>query len=243
MSGHPLPRAIPQIELARSLEPASVPQKARDHGHAATQGKAKTQQNQDGQNSPSVTQAGQLSRPRSRIEEGRRNDRLARAGKGPQDPGVEYPTGKERRTAASLNGWTTYPRRWITANTRACQGMSVSKERGQRFAGCLQAAPGPPELLVRKRLERGRKFRRDDPIRSIADAPSPPLNSIAEVEVFGQGVGLPTPGLLAPHASGAVEIETPAATRTSGLFDHKVPIDPQGLGRPQPPSGPPCLPL
>ena len=59
---------------------------------------------------------------------------------------------------------------------------------------------------------------------------SPPLHlgAIRQIQVFGNGVVLPTTSIFdgrsAPHARRTVEVEPPATAVPSRVFDHEVPI-------------------
>ncbi len=72
-----------------------------------------------------------------------------------------------------------------------------------------------------------------DEIGEEDEAPALELRTVAEIEVFGEGIVLPAAGVFdagaAPEAGGAVEIEEAAAAAAGGLLEEQVAIEEHGL--------------
>src|SRR5205814_1597530 len=94
------------------------------------------------------------------------------------------------------------------------QGQVRSQQARQQLAAGLDGPLRPPVLLRLERVHLDRHLGRRNEVRQEDELPPAQLRTIAEVEIFGQRVVLPTAGVrnrvAAPDACGAVEVEEEA---------------------------------
>ena len=109
---------------------------------------------------------------------------------------------------------------------------------GKQLARGLDTALGPAPLLYQERGRCARKFGRDTHLVQQDEAPSRHLGPVADVEVLGQRVVIPSTRvherLSAPHPRRAVELEEPATAVSPPLFHQEVPVQKERLGAGQP---------
>ena len=91
-----------------------------------------------------------------------------------------------------------------------------------------------PAMLLRfKAVHVDGKLGWHDGLRQVDKPPAFHLRSVAEVEVFGQGVVVPSSSVryagLAPDAGGAVEVKKSSAATSSGLLEEEVSIEEERL--------------
>src|SRR5580700_1481846 len=88
-------------------------------------------------------------------------------------------------------------------------------------------------LLGFERAHFNRQLCRCDHINQKDKAPAVKLSAIAEVQIFGQGIVLPTAGFLntalPPKASGTIEIKETTSRAARGLFKNQVAIQQNSL--------------
>ena len=108
----------------------------------------------------------------------------------------------------------------------------------EQLARGLHAALRPPPLLDQERGRGGGKLRGHADIVPEHEAPPCHLGAVADVEVFGEGVRLPSPGVgqgpAAPQPGGPVEVEEASAAVAPALFQEEVPVEEERLGAGQP---------
>ena len=108
----------------------------------------------------------------------------------------------------------------------------------QEFLGGLDGAFGPPVLLALDPGHLHGQLRRTDHVRHKLHPPAPQLGAITQIEVFGQGIRLPAPGIVnrlpAPDPSRAVKIQEQASPAARRLLDPEVAIDAEGLRQREP---------
>src|SRR5439155_18953543 len=97
----------------------------------------------------------------------------------------------------------------------------------------LDRALGPTVLLAFERGDlHGQLGRRYGPWKED-EAPARELRTVGEIEVLGQGVVLPAPGLLdaatPPDARGPVEVEEFSGEVSRGVFDEEMTVQQESL--------------
>src|SRR2546430_17669960 len=74
-----------------------------------------------------------------------------------------------------------------------------------------------------------RQFCRGGVLREVDELPAFAVASIAQVEIFGERVMLPTAAIIdgraAPDAGGAVEVHEASTAVAGGVLDHEMPIE------------------
>ena len=97
----------------------------------------------------------------------------------------------------------------------------------------MRIAGGPARLLLFVGGQLRRNLPRHFDIGQEERAPAGHLRAVAEVEVFGEGIGGPAAGLFdatpPPNAARAIEGDEPAAAIARRLLDHKMRINGQLL--------------
>ena len=113
-----------------------------------------------------------------------------------------------------------------------------AKHAREKLARGLHAALRPPALLDQERGRCGGQFRGHADVVPQHEAPSGHLGAVADVEVFGEGVRLPSPGvgqrLAAPEPGGPVEIEKSSPQVAPALLQEEVSVEEECLGAGQP---------
>ena len=113
------------------------------------------------------------------------------------------------------------------------QRLIAAPEWDEQFFACLDAAFGPSMLLRLEAVHIDGQFGGGDDVVEEMEAPSFHLGAVAEVEVLGQGVVLPSSGVhdagFAPDTGGSIKIDEPAGATAGGLFDHEVAVEEHGL--------------
>jgi len=108
----------------------------------------------------------------------------------------------------------------------------------QELARRLNPSLGPPPLLDFEGAGVVRQLRGNPDVLEEDEAPSVHLCPVADVEVLGEGVRLPSARVLeafaAPHAAGAVEVEEEAAPVASSVLEEEVPVEEEALGAGEP---------
>ena len=88
-------------------------------------------------------------------------------------------------------------------------------------------------LLRLERVHLDRHFRRRHHVGQEDEAPAAQLRAVAEVEVLGQRVVLPSAGVgdrfTPPHARGPVEVEEAAAAAARRLLEQQMAVQEHGL--------------
>jgi len=111
--------------------------------------------------------------------------------------------------------------------------VRAAQQRGKHLPGRLYAALGPPSLLHLERADRGRDLGTDRDIVQKDESPARHLCPVAEVEVLGQRIRLPTPGLghaiPPPHARSAVEVEEASTHVSPALLVQEVAVEVERL--------------
>lgn len=114
----------------------------------------------------------------------------------------------------------------------------AAKDPPQQLARGLYAALRPAPLLDQERGRCGGQLRRHADIVPQHEAPARHLGAVADVEVFGEGVRLPSPGVgqgpAAPEPRGPVEVEEAAAQVPPALLQEEVAVEEERLGAGQP---------
>lgn len=114
----------------------------------------------------------------------------------------------------------------------------AAKHAGKQFARGLDAALGPAPLLHQERGGRAREFGRHPDFVAQDEAPPRHLGPVADVEVLGQRIVMPSAGvqerLSAPHPRRTVELEEPATTVSPPLLDEEVAVQQKRLSARQP---------
>ena len=86
----------------------------------------------------------------------------------------------------------------------------------------------PSELLCFQRVNFGREFGRRRNIFQKFKFPPAQLCTVAQVEIFRQGIRVPVPGVFdtcfSPHTARAVKIDEEACLVADRLFDHKMSV-------------------
>lgn len=117
-------------------------------------------------------------------------------------------------------------------------GKRSSRQARENLAGGLHAALRPASLLDQKRTGAPRQLPGHPHLLHEHEAPAGDLGSVADVQVFRQGVELPTSGLFQrpapPQPGGPVEVEEAAAPVPPALLEEEVPVQKNGLGAGQP---------
>ena len=116
--------------------------------------------------------------------------------------------------------------------------QGTSQQARKQLARGLDTALGPAPLLHQERGRCARKFGRDTHFVPQDEAPSRHLGPVADVEVLGQRVVIPSTRvrerLSAPHPRRTVELEEPATAVSPPLFHQEVPVQKERLGAGQP---------
>ena len=114
-----------------------------------------------------------------------------------------------------------------------CQRELGAPHARQHFFGRLGAALHPAVLLRFEAVHFGRQLGRCAYFFEIVDFPAAQLSADAEVEVFGEGVGLPPAGIFygasAPHTCRAIELQQKVAKAAPRLLHAEVDVELQGL--------------
>ena len=116
--------------------------------------------------------------------------------------------------------------------------QGAAQQAGKQLARGLNTALGPAPLLHQERGGCARELGRDTHFVPQDEAPSRHLRPVADVEVLGQRVVMPSARVLkclsTPHPRRPVELEEPATTVASPLFHQEVPVQQKPLGAGQP---------
>jgi hypothetical protein len=103
----------------------------------------------------------------------------------------------------------------------------------EQLLACLDRAFRPAVLLGLEAIHVHRQFCRGHDIFQKHELPPLHLRPIAQVEVFREGVMLPSASVFdarfAPDPGGSVEIEEPSAAAAGSLLNDQVPIQKHGL--------------
>ena len=109
----------------------------------------------------------------------------------------------------------------------------AAKQPRKQLARGLHPALRPAPLLHQERSRRARKLGRNADVVPQNEAPPRDLGPVADVQVLGQGVGLPSPRvderLAAPQPRGPVEVEEPSPTKATLLLQKEVAIEEKPL--------------
>ena len=112
------------------------------------------------------------------------------------------------------------------------------KHRRQHLPSGLDASLCPAPLLGEEGLQRTGQLGRYADLIQIHEAPSRQLGSIADIQVFGEGIGLPATcvlqGSTPPHPGRSVEVEETTASKPAPLFEGEVPVQQYRLRPSQP---------
>src|SRR5256885_3870029 len=102
------------------------------------------------------------------------------------------------------------------------QGQPTAPDAGQQFFAGLNGSLCPAMLLRFETVHVHRQFRRCHHVGKEDELPAPKLRAIAEIEILGQSVVLPTTGLFdarfAPETGGAGKIKKKAAPAARDLL-------------------------
>ena len=108
----------------------------------------------------------------------------------------------------------------------------------QQLPCALDAALRPAALLDLHRAQIRRQLGGDPDVVPVDETPARELGAVAEVDILGQRVALPTPrrlhARLAPHSAGAVEVEEEAGAVSRFVLDREVRVEEERLGSRQP---------
>src|SRR5271157_4274581 len=103
----------------------------------------------------------------------------------------------------------------------------------QVFFRALDEALGPACLLRLKGGHLDRQLGGAFHVLQVTELPSLQLRAVAEVGIFGEGVVLPSAGvvdrLAPPHPGGAVEVEEHSGARSTAVLQHEVSVEQNGL--------------
>ena len=114
----------------------------------------------------------------------------------------------------------------------------AAEHAGKQFARSLDTALRPAPLLHQERGGCAWEFGRNTHFVAQDEAPSRHLRPVADVEVLGQRVVMPSARvperLSAPHPRRPVELEEPSTPVSSPLFHQKVPVQQERLRAGQP---------
>jgi len=117
-------------------------------------------------------------------------------------------------------------------------GPVAPEEPGQKLARGLDPSLGPAPLLHLQGAGPGGDLRGDADVVEKDEAPPRHLGPVAQVEVLGEGVGLPPAGLFqarpTPDPGGAVEVEEAVRRVATPLLEEKVAVEEEGLGACEP---------
>src|SRR5438132_7933639 len=109
----------------------------------------------------------------------------------------------------------------------------AAEDAREELARGLDAALRPPVLLRLERVHLHRHFSRRNHFRQVDEAPARELRAVAQVQILGQRVVLPAPGVLdggaPPDTSGPVEVEEASAAVARGVLDDEVAVEKDGL--------------
>ncbi len=115
---------------------------------------------------------------------------------------------------------------------------AAAEQAGKQLARGLNTALGPAPLLHQERGGGAREFGRDTHFVAQHEAPSRHLRPVADVEVLGQRVVIPSARVVerlsAPQPRRPVELEEPAAAVTAPLLHQEVPVQQERLRAGQP---------
>ena len=107
----------------------------------------------------------------------------------------------------------------------------------QVFHRRLDGTLCPAELLRLEGVDIVGEFGGNDDVKDEFHLPTGELAPVRQVHVFGQCVAFPAAGvdnrLLAPYARRAVEVHKEVAPAPRGLFNHKMPVNANRLGKGQ----------
>ena len=116
--------------------------------------------------------------------------------------------------------------RWKNASTLTAERLVRPQDARQQLHAGLDGALRPAVLLRLEGVHLDRHFRRGDDVGQEHEPPAAQLRAVAEVEVLGQRVVLPSAGVgdrfTAPDARGAVEIEETAGAVAPAVLEHEV---------------------
>lgn len=114
----------------------------------------------------------------------------------------------------------------------------AAEHAGKQLARSLDAALRPAPLLHQERGGCAREFGRDTHFVPQHEAPSRHLRPVADVEVLGERVVIPSARVIerlsAPHPRRPVELEEPSTPVSSPLFHQEVPVQQKRLRAGQP---------
>lgn len=103
----------------------------------------------------------------------------------------------------------------------------------EELARRLNPPLGPPPLLDLEGPRLVRQLRGNPDVLEEDEAPALHLRAVADVEVLGEGVRLPSARVLEaaapPHAGGAVEVEEETTPVASSVLEEEVPVEQQAL--------------
>src|SRR5437870_1184162 len=104
-----------------------------------------------------------------------------------------------------------------------------AENRRQQLTARLNRPLRPPMLLRLERVHLDRYFRRRNQLRDEHESPPPELRPVAQVEILGQRVVLPSTGIrdrgAAPDTRRAVEVEEAAAAIAGAVFEHEMAVE------------------
>ena len=113
---------------------------------------------------------------------------------------------------------------------RGCVGV---EDLGQNLDAGLDESLGPARLLGFEGGHLDGQLGGAFHLGQVFKLPAGHLRSVAEVGVFSERVVLPATavgdGLTTPHAGGAVEVEVLAGAGAGAVFQHKMPVEQDGL--------------
>ena len=126
------------------------------------------------------------------------------------------------------------------------EGLPLHPRGGRRpeyvredLASRLNAALSPSSLLSKEGAQRPGKLRNHPDVLQVCKPPTLQLGAVADVQVLGEGIELPTPGFLqsgpAPHARRAVEVEEAPTPEAPPLFEGEVSVQEDCLSPGKPP--------
>ncbi len=109
----------------------------------------------------------------------------------------------------------------------------AAENAGQEFEGGLDGAFAPAMLLTVEGCDLGWEFCWAFNGGVIDELPAFHLGAIGEIDIFGEGVVLPSTGVddtgAAPDSGGAVEIEPAPGGVACGVFDDEMTVEEDGL--------------
>ncbi len=113
------------------------------------------------------------------------------------------------------------------------EGQRGGEDLGQQFPGGLERSLGPAALLRLEGVHGDRQLGRGRDLGHEHETPSPQLGAVGEIEVLGQRVALPAPGILdrraPPDSGGPVEVEETPRDVATAVLGNEVAIEKNGL--------------